>query len=46
MPDGLLDVLTREEIRDLLAFLEAGADLPPGLRHEPKASSAPVEAGR
>jgi len=46
MPAGLLDVLTREEIRDLLAFLEAGADLPAGLRHEPKASSAPVEAGR
>ena len=28
MPEGLLNVLTREEIRALLAFLEAGEDLP------------------
>ncbi len=31
MPAGLLNVLTREEILALLAFLEAGEDLPEGL---------------
>jgi len=31
MPAGLLNVLTREEILDLLSFVEAGEDLPGGL---------------
>ena len=31
MPEGLLNVLTREEIRALLAFLEAGENLPEAL---------------
>jgi putative heme-binding domain-containing protein len=34
MPAGLVNVLEREEILDLLAFLEAGENLPAGLRHE------------
>jgi len=34
MPAGLVNVLTRQEILDLLAFVEAGDDLPPGLRHD------------
>jgi hypothetical protein len=29
-------VLSRQKILDLVSFLEAGDDLPPGLRHEPK----------
>lgn len=33
MPEGLVNVLTREEIFDLLAFVEAGGDLPPHLQH-------------
>lgn len=33
MPAGLLNVLTREEILALLAFLEAGDDLPESLSH-------------
>jgi len=33
MPAGLVNVLERDEILDLLAFLEAGDDLPAGLRH-------------
>jgi putative heme-binding domain-containing protein len=40
MPAGLLDVLSRQEILDLVAFVEAGADLPPGVRHEPKQAPA------
>lgn len=33
MPTGLLNVLTRDEIVDLLSFVEAGDDLPTSLRH-------------
>jgi putative heme-binding domain-containing protein len=35
MPAGLLNVLTRDEIADLLSFVEAGDDLPASLRHAP-----------
>jgi hypothetical protein len=38
MPVGLLNVLSREEILALLAFLEAGEDLPESLSahgHQP-----------
>jgi len=35
MPAGLLNVLSRDEIRALVAFVEAGDDLPPTLRHAP-----------
>ena len=35
MPAGLVNVLTREEILDLLSFLEAGDDLPASLKHAP-----------
>ena len=31
MPAGLVNVLTRQEILDLVSFLEAGENLPPGL---------------
>ncbi len=34
MPEGLLDVLTREEISDLLTFLEAGDKLPASMQHK------------
>lgn len=34
MPEGLVNVLTKEEIADLLAFLEAGNDLPEHLQHK------------
>jgi putative heme-binding domain-containing protein len=34
MPEGLVNVLTREEILDMLAFVEAGANLPPHMRHD------------
>lgn len=34
MPEGLLDVLSREEIIDLLTFIEAGDNLPATMRHE------------
>jgi len=40
MPAGLVNVLSREEILALVAFVEAGDDLPPALRH------APVQPGR
>ncbi len=33
MPAGLLNVLTRDEILDLVSFVEAGDDLPAALRH-------------
>lgn len=33
MPDGLVNVLTREEILDLLSFLETGFKLPEHLKH-------------
>jgi putative heme-binding domain-containing protein len=33
MPAGLLNVLTRDEITDLLSFVEAGDDLPESIRH-------------
>jgi len=33
MPAGLVNVLTRDEILDLVSFVEAGADLPASLRH-------------
>jgi arylsulfatase A len=42
MPAGLVNVLEREEILDLLAFLEAGENLPAGLRHE--AHGGPADA--
>ncbi len=32
MPEGLLDVLTREEIIDLITFIEAGDKLPASMR--------------
>jgi putative heme-binding domain-containing protein len=35
MPAGLLNVLTRDEILDLVSFVEAGDDLPESLRHAP-----------
>jgi putative heme-binding domain-containing protein len=35
MPAGLVNVLSREEIVALVAFVEAGDDLPPALRHAP-----------
>jgi putative heme-binding domain-containing protein len=35
MPAGLLNVLTRDEILALVAFVEAGDDLPATLRHAP-----------
>ncbi len=34
MPKGMVNVLTREEILDLLAFLEAGNQLPAHLQHQ------------
>jgi putative heme-binding domain-containing protein len=34
MPEGLLNVLTRDEIVDLLSFLEVGYNLPAHLKHE------------
>jgi putative heme-binding domain-containing protein len=34
MPNGLVNVLTREEILDLLLFLEAGGELPGHLEHK------------
>jgi hypothetical protein len=34
MPTGLVNVLTREEIVDLLSFVEAGANLPAHMQHE------------
>ncbi len=34
MPEGLLDVLTREEIIDLITFIEAGDKLPASMRHD------------
>jgi putative heme-binding domain-containing protein len=34
MPEGMVNVLTREEILDLLAFLEAGNQLPAHLQHQ------------
>ncbi|MFM8890149.1 MAG: PVC-type heme-binding CxxCH protein [Planctomycetia bacterium] len=33
MPEGLVNVLDRDEIVALVSFLEAGDDLPPALRH-------------
>ena len=33
MPTGLVNVLTRDEILDLLSFVEAGANLPSHLQH-------------
>jgi putative heme-binding domain-containing protein len=45
MPAGLVNVLEREEILDLLAFLEAGENLPAGLRHRsghPDSGSKPA----
>jgi hypothetical protein len=33
MPVGLLNVLTREEILDLVSFVEAGDRLPAGVVH-------------
>ena len=48
MPAGLVNVLEREEILALLAFLEAGENLPAGLRHEsghPAPGSKPAAAG-
>ncbi len=33
MPEGLLDVLTREEIIDLVTFIEAGDKLPASMQH-------------
>jgi hypothetical protein len=35
MPEGLANVLTREEILDLLAFLESASRLPEHLKHNP-----------
>jgi putative heme-binding domain-containing protein len=35
MPAGLLNVLTRDEVVDLISFVEAGDDLPSSLRHAP-----------
>lgn len=35
MPAGLLNVLTRDEIVDLVSFVEAGDELPESLRHAP-----------
>jgi putative heme-binding domain-containing protein len=35
MPAGLLNVLTREEVFDLVSFVEAGDSLPPSLQHAP-----------
>jgi putative heme-binding domain-containing protein len=34
MPEGLLNVLTRDEILDLVSFLEVGYKLPTHLKHE------------
>ncbi len=34
MPTGLVNVLTREKIVDLLSFVEAGANLPAHMQHE------------
>ena len=34
MPDGLVNVLTREEILDMLSFLEVGYKLPDHLKHD------------
>ncbi len=36
MPNGLLNVLTREEIIDLVSFLEVGYELPKHLQHKHK----------
>lgn len=41
MPAGLLNVLTRDEITDLLSFVEAGDDLPESLRHAPPHGTGP-----
>ena len=41
MPAGLVNVLEREEILELLAFLEAGENLPAGLKHGGPSHSAP-----
>ena len=35
MPAGLVNVLSRDEVLALVAFVEAGDDLPPALRHAP-----------
>jgi putative heme-binding domain-containing protein len=42
MPAGLVNVLEREEILDLLAFLEAGENLPAGLQHGGPGHAAPA----
>ena len=34
MPTGLLDVLAKDEILDLLRYLDATGKLPPHLKHE------------
>jgi hypothetical protein len=35
MPAGLVNVLSRDEVLALVAFVGAGDDLPPALRHAP-----------
>ena len=39
MPAGLLNVLTRDEINDLLSFVEAGDALPDSVMHAPSHTS-------
>jgi hypothetical protein len=53
MPAGLLNVLTRDEVADLISFVEAGDDLPSSLRHAPahpvpetSSGAAPADATR
>ncbi len=46
MPEGLVSVLDREQILDMLAFLEAGGDdVPPEFRHDDAAGSGDAHAG-
>jgi hypothetical protein len=42
MPTGLANVLTRDEVLALVAFLEAGDDLPAALKHRPGHGAAGV----